>query len=64
MGSDRSSETERSQYDHFIDGGFRKSDGDGSIDVEYPYTGEVWASVPDGTAADVDTAVSVARGTF
>ena len=51
-------------YDHFVDGEFRASDGDGRIDVEYPYTGEVWATVPDGSAADVEAAVSTARETF
>ncbi|MFC6732090.1 aldehyde dehydrogenase [Haladaptatus sp. GCM10025893] len=48
----------------FVDGRFRASSGDDRIDVSFPYDGTVWATVPDGTAADVDTAVGVARAAF
>ncbi len=52
------------EYDHFVDGEFVASTGSERIDVVYPYDGEVWASVPDGTAADVDRAVAAAREGF
>ncbi|MFC7137720.1 aldehyde dehydrogenase [Halobaculum litoreum] len=51
-------------YELFIDGEFRESSGEERIDVEFPYDGEVWASVPDGTAADIDDAVTAARTAF
>jgi aldehyde dehydrogenase (NAD+) len=52
------------EYDHFVGGEFVASTGAERIDVVYPYDGEVWASVPDGTAADVDRAVATAREGF
>lgn len=52
------------EYELFIDGEFRESQGDNRIDVGFPYNGNVWASVPDGTAEDIDDAVQVARGAF
>lgn len=55
---------DREGYDLFVDGAFIPSAGTDTIDVVYPYDGEVWASVPDGTAADVDAAVSAAREAF
>ncbi|MFB6158018.1 MAG: aldehyde dehydrogenase [Haloferacaceae archaeon] len=51
-------------YDLFIDGDATESSGDERIDVAYPYDGSVWASVPDGTPADVDRAVGAARDAF
>lgn len=51
----------REAYELFIDGGFVEASGTERIEVEYPYTGEVWTSVPDGTVADVDRAVESAR---
>jgi len=51
-------------YDLFIDGSFQVSEGGERIKVEYPYDGSVWATVPNGTAADVDVAVSAARAAF
>lgn len=51
-------------YDLFIDGEFVASDEDERIDVEYPYDGTVWATVPSGTTADVDRAVDAARRAF
>lgn len=58
------SEDQIRSYDHFIGGEFVKSSGDDRLDVEYPYDGSVWATVPDGSEEDVDAAVSVARETF
>jgi aldehyde dehydrogenase (NAD+) len=52
------------RHDHFVDGERVASTGDERIDVVYPYDGSVWASVPDGTAADVDRAVEAARAAF
>ncbi|MFB6122809.1 MAG: aldehyde dehydrogenase [Haloferacaceae archaeon] len=51
-------------YDHYVGGESTESSGDGRIEVAYPYDGSVWASVPDGTADDVDRAVSTAREAF
>jgi len=51
-------------YDQFIDGEFVPSDGAERADVEFPYNGETWASVPLGTATDVDRAVDAARDAF
>src|SRR5687768_8106885 len=48
---------------HYIDG----ADADGGserIDVVNPATGAVVATVPAGTAADVDRAVAAARAAF
>ncbi|AUV84668.1 carnitine dehydratase (plasmid) [Salinigranum rubrum] len=51
-------------YDLFLGGEFRPSSSDDRINVEYPYDGTVWASVPSGTAEDVDRAVASAREAF
>ncbi|MFB6108752.1 MAG: aldehyde dehydrogenase [Haloplanus sp.] len=51
-------------YELFIDGEFRESTGDDRIVVDFPYNGEEWATVPDGTAEDVDDAVAAARAAF
>lgn len=56
------SPTQRSAtHNHFVDGAPLASTGERRIDVSYPYDGEIWASVPDGTEADVDSAVAAAR---
>lgn len=52
------------QYEQFIDGSYVESTSTSVIDVAYPYDGTVWATVPDGTDADVDAAVSAARQAF
>lgn len=52
------------EYGMYVDGEFVESDNDERIDVEYPYDGEVWASVPSGTATDVDRAIASARDAF
>jgi acyl-CoA reductase-like NAD-dependent aldehyde dehydrogenase len=48
----------------YIDGAWVPSQGSGSIDVFDSTNGEVIATVPEGTAADVDTAVQSARAAF
>ena len=47
--------------DLFIGGQWRAASAAGRIDVVNPATEEVWASVPDADAADVDAAVCAAR---
>ena len=51
-------------YTLFIDGGYRESTGTERIDVSNPYDGSVWASVPNGTEADIDAAVNAARSAY
>lgn len=46
---------------HFIDGEFRDGQSGTFIDVVDPSNGEVFARVPEGTAAEVDIAVAAAR---
>ncbi|HEX6167930.1 MAG TPA: aldehyde dehydrogenase family protein [Acidimicrobiales bacterium] len=48
----------------YIDGAWVPSQGSGSIDVFDSTNGEVIATVPEGAAADVDTAVQAARAAF
>ncbi|GAB3217838.1 aldehyde dehydrogenase family protein [Mycolicibacterium hippocampi] len=48
----------------FINGQWVTPDGTGAIEVIDPATEEVIGSVPSGTAADVDAAVSAARRAF
>jgi aldehyde dehydrogenase (NAD+) len=50
--------------DIFIDGAWTPARGTGRNPVTDPATGEVWGSVPDGTAEDVDAAVGSARQAF
>ncbi|MGF9663903.1 aldehyde dehydrogenase family protein [Arthrobacter crystallopoietes] len=50
--------------DVFIDGAWRTAAGTGRNDVTDPATGQVWGSVPDGTAEDIDAAVGAARRGF
>ena len=45
-------------FRHYIDGGF--SDASQTFDSINPATGEVWASMPAASAADVDRAVRAA----
>ncbi|WP_396656294.1 aldehyde dehydrogenase family protein [Microbacterium sp.] len=47
--------------DLFIDGDYRRADGEGRIDVTDPATGTVWARVPVASAGDIDHAVAAAR---
>ena len=48
----------------YIDGTWTPSTGSDLIEVISPHTEEVIATVPDGTAADIDAAVAAARNTF
>jgi aldehyde dehydrogenase (NAD+) len=48
----------------YIGGQWVQATGDETIDVVNPYTEEVIAGVPAGTAADVDRAVAAARAAF
>jgi len=52
------------EYELFIDGEFNPSEGSERIDVDFPYDGSIWASVPNGTETDVDDAVRAARTAF
>ncbi|HET8926492.1 MAG TPA: aldehyde dehydrogenase family protein [Microbacterium sp.] len=47
--------------DLFIDGDYRRAEGEGRIDVTDPATGTVWAGVPVASPSDVDAAVAAAR---
>ncbi|MCU1488454.1 MAG: aldehyde dehydrogenase (acceptor) [Actinomycetia bacterium] len=49
------------RYRNLVDGEARDATGGGTIDSVDPSTGAVWATIPRGTAADVDAAVSAAR---
>lgn len=51
-------------YQQYIDGKFVDSASGRKYGSENPYTGEVWASVPDSASEDVDLAVSAARRAF
>ena len=48
----------------YIDGSWTRSTGTDQIMVEDPKNGQIIGSVPDGTLADVDAAVSAARKSF
>lgn len=52
------------EYELYVDGAFTESESGKRTEVEYPYDGTVWASVPAGTEADVDRAVGSARSAF
>src|SRR5690625_4335217 len=49
---------------HFIDGAWRESQGQDTIEVIDPATNTVWGSVPVGTRADVNAAVDAAHAAF
>jgi len=51
-------------YPMVIDGADWQGEGTEFIDVDNPYSGEVWAQVPVGTQADVDRAVEAATRAF
>ena len=48
----------------FVDGCFRESSGSDQLEVRDPATGELAATVPAGTAADIDAAVGAAHAAF
>ena len=58
------STTLRSRDDLYIGGQWVRSDGSDTIEVENPATEQVIATVPEGTASDVDRAVAAAKAAF
>ena len=52
------------QYQHYINGQWTDPDSGSWFDTENPYTGEVWAKIARGNAADVDRAVAAAKAAF
>ena len=52
------------EYDLHIGGEFTDSTGSETIPVVNPYDGEQWATVPAGTAEDIDRAVETANAAF
>lgn len=48
----------------FIDGQWVDASDGGTLESSNPYTGQVWARVPNATQLDVDTAVLAARRAF
>ena len=53
--------TSLSTYQMFIDGQWANAASGGTFDSLNPYTGEVWARIPDGQDSDVDRAVNAAQ---
>ncbi len=51
-------------YEHYIDGAWAKPASGAWFDTANPYTGEVWAQIARGDAADVHAAVSAAKAAF
>ena len=49
-------------YRMFINGEWVEAASGRSFDSLNPYTGRVWATIPDGQAEDIDRAVKAARG--
>lgn len=52
------------EYRMFVDGERREAASGEHITVQYPYTRDVWATVPRARAVDVDRAVDAARRRF
>ncbi|TDD66417.1 aldehyde dehydrogenase family protein [Actinomadura rubrisoli] len=52
------------EFQNLIGGELTRSGGGGTLDSVNPATGQVWARVPRGTAADADAAVAAARAAF
>ena len=52
------------QYQHYINGAWTAPDSSEWFDTENPYTGEVWAKIARGNAADMDRAVAAAKQAF
>ena len=51
-------------FSMFIDGEFVQAEGARTFDSVNPYTGKVWAKIPDASAADVNRAVEAAHRAF
>ena len=56
--------TDPVEYDLVIGGESVPAESGERFDVEYPYTRDVWATVPEGGAADVEKAVDAARDCY
>ena len=52
------------QYQHYINGAWTDPHSGEWFDTENPYTGEVWAKIARGNAADMDRAVIAAKQAF
>ncbi|HAM32168.1 MAG: aldehyde dehydrogenase [Deltaproteobacteria bacterium GWB2_65_81] len=52
------------EYQHFINGSWRKSESNKALDVLNPATGEILTRVPAGDSRDVDAAVAAAGQAF
>ncbi|HDS0927415.1 TPA: aldehyde dehydrogenase [Pseudomonas putida] len=48
-------------YSHWINGAYHESSGREWMDTMDPYSGQAWAKIPLGVAADADLAVSAAK---
>ncbi len=55
-------QTER--FSMYIDGEFVQAEGGRTFDSTNPYTGQVWATIPDASEADVNRAVEAAHRAF
>ena len=51
-------------YQHYIDGAWREPASDQWFETVNPYTGEVWARIAKGSAADAEAAVAAAKAAF
>ena len=51
-------------YNHFINGVWVEPSSNAYFDTDNPYTGEVWAKIARGNAADADQAVNAAKAAF
>jgi len=51
-------------FEMHIDGGWRASSNGRWIETKNPYTGRVWARIPEGDERDVDAAVRAAHAAF
>lgn len=56
--------TPLAEYQMLIGGQWVDATHDGTLRTVNPYTGQVWAMAPEGSATDVDRAVAAARAAF
>src|SRR5690606_16305942 len=52
------------RYEHFINGALVPPASGDYFGTDNPYTGETWAQIARGNAADVDAAVAAAKAAF
>lgn len=57
-------ETNMKRFQLFIGGEFVDSSSGKFFETEYPYTGQAWAEVAEGSAEDVNRAVAAAQAAF